>query len=66
MQGAEDYELKAQNYATAAFSTDNADDRLYLLRLSALCRARALRIRLGPRAHVLDRPTPRDKLSVQV
>lgn len=63
MDSAAEYQLKADNYAAAAQVATHADRRLELMRLSAVCRNRALRVRLGSQAYVLNRcPFSRDQL----
>jgi hypothetical protein len=63
MLGVADYLLKAENDAAAARAAESDDERMKFIRAAAVCRNKALRIRLGPRADVLRRcPFTRDQI----
>lgn len=54
MSNAHEYELKAENCATAALASHDRDQCLELLRQSAVWRNLALRLQLGQRAVLLN------------
>lgn len=64
MLGIADYLLKAENYAMAARASESEHDRMRFIRAAAICRNKALRIRLGARADVLGKcPFPMDQMA---
>jgi hypothetical protein len=64
MLGVADYLLKAENYAMAARAAKSDDERMRFIRAAVICRNKALRVQLGPRADVLRRcPFTRDQIS---
>lgn len=50
-----EYQLKAEKYAMAARSADTLALRMKYIRVAAICRNKALRLKLGKRADVLRR-----------
>jgi hypothetical protein len=58
MLSAEEYLLKADNYAFAATKAATPQLQRAYIRAAAMCRNRALRIKLGARAQLLDRAQP--------
>lgn len=64
MLSAEEYLLKADNYAFAAL-TATPERQLAYIRAAAMCRNKALRLRLGGRAGVLRRcPFTKEELGL--
>jgi hypothetical protein len=63
MGSSAEYELKAENYAAAALVARDEEHRLQLIRLSAICRNKALKEKLGRQARILNRcPFTREQL----
>ena len=55
MLDAHEYELRAENCATAALGSRDRDQCLAFLQQSAMCRNLALRLQLGKRVVLLNR-----------
>lgn len=58
MLSAEEYLLKADNYAFAAANATTPQLQRACIRAAAICRNKALRLKLGSRALLLDRAQP--------
>ena len=54
----QEYLLKADNYMFAAQSAATPQLQRALIRAAAICRNRALRLKLGARSQMLDRVQP--------
>ena len=60
MLSADEYLLKADNYAFAAKSAATPKLQRAFIRAAAICRNKALRIQLGGRARLLDAKSCKD------